>query len=256
MTSFKRCALVLLFALCAGNAVATEKLHIAVAANFASVVAKLVPDFEQASGAKVITTTGSSGMLYAQIIHGAPYDIFLSADSARPAALVASGRVNADEVMTYATGRLAWLHRHQGDDTIDSLKTVLSNNGRVAVADPALAPYGQAAMDVLAGIAFSAKDSGQLVFGKNVLQALQFYSTGHVDNAIVAYSLVSETVTDAMLLPADLHRPIEQQLAITASDDRKALAIQFANFLLSPDVQARIAESGYDAVVQEPENGR
>ena len=224
---------------------AKERLHVAVAANFAEPLKQISAEFSTEHNVDIVQTVASSGTLYAQIIHGAPFDLFFSADATRPDKLVEGGRVSASQVMTYAIGQLAYIDRNTQSPDLNSLKTfTLAPGTKLAMADPALAPYGLAAKETLATLAMWQQVLPGVVYGKNVLQAYQYYDTGNVDRALVAYSLVRQR-EPVFLIPLRYHQPIEQKMAITANAERQALARKFAHFMLSEPVQQQLIEFGY-----------
>ena len=149
---------------------AAPSINVAVAANFAAPLQKLLPEFEAASGIKVRVSVGSSGALFAQIQHGAPYDLFLSADSKRPQALVASGRVTVSAVQTYAVGHLALVGNINGL----SDPQLMAAGNRVAIAEPDIAPYGRAAKQLLEQAGLWEQLAPRLIRGTNIQQTLQF----------------------------------------------------------------------------------
>jgi molybdate transport system substrate-binding protein len=236
----------------------SSPLQVAVAANFAKPLRNIANDYFKKSGQEVSVTVSSSGTLFAQLTHGAQFDVFLSADTARPNALVEAGRVNAEDVHVYAKGRLAFLSSNTTASTPNFTAASLAGK-KLAIANPKLAPYGNAAKQYLVNTNQWNIVSPHIVMGKNVLQTYQFFTTGNADYALVAYSL---TLTDkqineaggrntsgraaaALLIPDTLHQPILQSLAVTAAADRKAAASAFARYLLSLEVQGNLPNWGY-----------
>jgi len=228
----------------------SSPLQVAVAANFAKPLRNLANDYFKKTGQEVSVTVSSSGTLFAQLTHGAQFDVFLSADTARPNALVEAGRVNAEDVQVYAKGRLAFLSSNTTASTPNFTAASLAGK-KLAIANPKLAPYGIAAKQYLINTNQWSAVSPHMVMGKNVLQTYQFFTTGNADYALVAYSL---TLGDKLnndivvtLIPDALHHPILQSLAVTASVDRKAAASAFAQYLLSSEVQESLPTWGYQS---------
>ncbi|NDV90670.1 molybdate ABC transporter substrate-binding protein [Alteromonas sp. 345S023] len=259
------------------NVSAKEKLRVAVAANFAAPLKAIAEEFTHSTDVDVVITVSSSGTLFAQIMHGAAFDVFLSADTARVKALIEAGRVSTSDVEPYAVGQLAFVSR-SAPITVKELLSrnndVLSlNSYKLAIANPKLAPYGEAAKEVLEGHARWNNMRQHIVMGKNVLQTYQFYRTGNVDSAFVAYSLVKDEPNVDIVSPR-LYSPIVQSLAIliapaTAQDThfsqdthfaedthkkldsqarQRQLAEYFVNYLLSKKVQQKIEGWGYKPV--------
>lgn len=225
-----------------------RKLHIAVAANFAKPLSQVISEFAHSHKVTVHTTVGASGVLYSQIVHGAPYDLFLSADTLRPAALVTSGLIPADNIYSYAEGRLAVVGK------VTSLNDLLQlgANTRMAIADPKLAPYGQATKQVLESLGLWQGFKGALVRGKNIQQTLQFWQTGNVDVAFVAASQCIHFQFDCEVVDKTLHQPIIQQLAILPNAKSTALAREFVQFLLGVKTQQALSQLGYAPVLANP----
>ncbi|MAQ02587.1 MAG: molybdate ABC transporter substrate-binding protein [Alteromonadaceae bacterium] len=219
---------------------AAPSINVAVAANFAAPLQKLLPEFEAASGIKVRVSVGSSGALFAQIQHGAPYDLFLSADSKRPQALVASGRVTVSAVQTYAVGHLALVGNINGL----SDPQLMAAGNRVAIAEPDIAPYGRAAKQLLEQAGLWEQLAPRLIRGTNIQQTLQFWQTGNVDVAFIAASQCVSYQLSCQTLP-DTYAPIIQQLAVTGQGESAVAAEQLAAFLRSPQIQSQLADAGY-----------
>jgi molybdate transport system substrate-binding protein len=166
-------------------------LNVAVAANFAKPLAAIASDFTAITGIDVSIITSSSGTLYAQIFHGANFDVFLSADTARVAMLAKNNLIHPDNVAAYARGRLALITPNASSQTKIALERFIAEtSGKFAIANPKLAPYGFAAQQVLQNTSLWNTFQDRLVKGKNVLQAYQYVSTGSVKGALVAYSTV------------------------------------------------------------------
>ncbi|WP_181898432.1 molybdate ABC transporter substrate-binding protein [Alteromonas aestuariivivens] len=221
-------------------------LHLAVAANFAQPAKALCNELFAAAGEPCLVTVASSGTLYAQIVHGAPFDVFLSADTLRPAELDRRGLVASDGVKNYAIGRLAYVNRAAQNPSLELLAT--SVHSKLAMANPDLAPYGLAARQTLQSLSVFDPYRKQLVLGTNVLQAFQFYHSANVEQALTAWSLVHEYPSHVIQIPADLHEPIVQQLALLARASKNKQAKAFVEYLISGAVQARLPQWGYDPV--------
>ena len=190
-------------------------LRVAVASNFAPAARALAADFErQAGGQPVQLVVGSTGRQFAQIVHGAPFDLFLAADRRRPERLEQEGRVVPGSCFTYALGRIVlWSPQ---PDLVDDEGAVLraGHIRHLAIANPRLAPYGRAAQQVLRRLGLMEQLQPRLVQGENVAQAYQFVKTGNAALGFVAYAQVHRTAgQDGSLwaVPQSLCDPIEQQ---------------------------------------------
>lgn len=218
-----------------------EPLRVATASNFSNLLAQIAHQFED--GKRIQVISGSSGKLYAKILHGAPYDLFLSADSTKPALLHAQNQSSAPR--TYAVGRLAlWSPQHTNSGKLyEAFKNDRFNS--LAVANPRLAPYGIAAKEVLTKLAIQPE---QLIVGENISQTYQFVHAGSVQAGLVAYAQVYNAPAETyQLLPSALHLPIEQQAVVLKRAQHKPMAHAFLEHLLSEPVQNWIRNKGYPA---------
>lgn len=212
---------------------------VAVASNFLETAERLAEIYEAETGHDLTLAHGSSGRLFAQIAHGAPFDLFLSADAERPAQLMADGR--ARDGRTYAIGRLAVLSR----DPAPNLPGDLAG-ARIAIANADVAPYGAAAEEVLArwGIAPGA---ATILRGESVGQTVALFATGNADFAIV--STAQADAADApwsFRVPADWHSAIVQDAVLLTRNGDNPAAMGFLDLLTSADGRALIAADGYD----------
>jgi len=211
--------------------VLAERVTVAVAANFLVPAQDIAAAFEAETGHDVTMVHGSTGKLYAQIVAGAPFDVFLSADVARPALLVEQGLAPVKHWKTYAFGRLALVH---GASTKPGLlDEILSRDRlRIAIADPDIAPYGMAARAVLQKFRGGNWDQN-LILGESVGQAFAFVATGNVDLALVALAQARSFDGDLFTLeiPQTLHDPIQQDAVILNRASDNPAAIAFLNYL-------------------------
>ncbi|MCF6217597.1 MAG: molybdate ABC transporter substrate-binding protein [Gammaproteobacteria bacterium] len=252
-----------LLSLLSGPLYAAEKLHVAVASNFASAMQKLVSQFELQSGYRVSSSYASSGKLFAQITHGAPYDIFLSADTLRPRRLESLGWVVPDQRFTYAIGRLVlWApDARSPDEALQQLRQ--GGFSYLSMANPKIAPYGAAAMEVLEQFGLSRRFLKRTVRGENIAQAYQFIYSGNAQLGFVAKAQVvdaSKPLRGAIWhVPGDFYTPIEQQAVWLKRAEHHPVAIAFVDYLRSDVAKQIIMDSGYDGLTtplssQEPLN--
>lgn len=221
-----------------------DDLNLAVAANFSTTIKRLGEQFEaQNVSTKINISLGSSGMLFAQIRSEAPFDLFLSADAKYPAQLHSLG-ITTGEPKTYATGRLAI--QCNNIPIQENLKFLYNDSvSRIAIADPALAPYGSASKEFLSDFYDWSKIEDKLVFGTNIGQTYQFYKSKSVDCAFLALSQLEHADNNYYLIPKNRHSPITQQLVIIKSSKKQQLAKDFVSFILSEKGQEIINNSGY-----------
>jgi hypothetical protein len=165
---------ILLTAFLLGPAVADETVTVAVASNFSRTAAELSAKFAGETGIAIRISNGSTGKLYAQILNGAPFDIFLAADAERPALLEESGLAVSGSRFTYAEGALV-LWSRGAPDCLAALRD--DTGGHVALANPVTAPYGKAALEFLIHEGYREMVSDRIVYGENIAQTLQFVAT-------------------------------------------------------------------------------
>ncbi len=230
----------ILFGLHPALAVAQDHalIRVAVAANFRAPFETLRAQFTNTTGTSIQAIYGSSGLLYAQIRQGAPYDAFLSADAQRPAAL-REAALTPEDPIRYATGRLAlWIPGQTARP--EQLRTM-----RFALANPLLAPYGLAARQCLETLSLWQAVNHNAVYGNNISQTFQFVSSTGVAGGFVALAQLQATgiaLDGIWLAPQDCHEPIEQH-AVALNDS--AVTREFLDFLLRHETQATIVAMGY-----------
>lgn len=233
------------------NIACAEQVTVAVASNFAPAMRAIVTDFERRSSHRVILAFGSSGRFYAQIVNGAPYDVFLSADQDTGKALQQQGLAVSGSQFTYAVGALVlW---SASADKIDDGGKVLTQLQfrRLAIANPRVAPYGIAALDVLRYLEIEEKAEGRLVQGESVAQAYQFVATGNAELGFVALSQVIKGDTaragSAWLVPAHMHRAIKQDAVLLRKGENNRAARELLQFMRSHRAQEIMNGFGYAA---------
>jgi molybdate transport system substrate-binding protein len=223
---------------------------VAVATNFLEPARKIVKQFERDSGHKVTLAGGSSGKLAAQILHGAPFDVFLSADQERVVLLVDRQAAVADSRFTYARGRLALWSPDKLPVTADGLSSLRLEPGeRMAIANSRLAPYGLAAEQALKAAGLLDALRAQLVYGENIGQTFSIVATGNARVGLVALSQVM-SLPEAkrgywIAVPDDMHEPIRQDAALTARGSSNEAARAFLAYLKGRDAQAIMTGLGY-----------
>lgn len=235
---------------CVPGPVRAAEALVAVSANFAAVMKQLRPIFESRGEHALKLSIGSTGTLYAQIRNGAPFDVLLAADQARPAKLEAAGMTVRGSRFTYALGRLSgWsrdpdLIRGRGPAALTDPEV-----DRIAIANPDLAPYGVAARQTLRHHGLWSAVADKIVMGQNVGQAFSMVATGNAAVGIVARSYVLSPRNDRAGsrwdVPAAAHDPIRQDaVRLTAGADNAAAAA-FLAFLRTPEAKAIIRDFGY-----------
>ena len=226
----------------------SENARIAVASNFHHTLTRIIETLEQTTEHRFILIIGSSGKLYAQIRAGAPYDAFFSADSEKPEKLAQDLASPDSRTSVYAHGRLAlWAPEHAFDPDFDIASFIRSaDTGRIAIANPKLAPYGQAAIAFLKEVELLESVNEKLTYGENISQAFHFVSSGAADAGFIAHSLI-RSLPDydpkSVWLPdANTYPPIEQA-AIQLTENRAANDL--FTFMKTQEARSIILNAGY-----------
>ncbi|MFM2240242.1 MAG: Molybdate-binding periplasmic protein precursor [Pseudomonadota bacterium] len=223
---------------------------VAVAANFTAPMQRIAQLFEQDTGHKALLSIGSTGNFYAQIKNGAPFDVLLAADDETPARLEKEGLAVTASRFTYAVGKLVLWSKRAG--FVDDKGAVLraGNFQRLAVANPKLAPYGVAAVEVLTQMGVMPAVLPRLVQGDNIAQAYQFVFT---ENAQLGFVAMSQVMLEGKLsqgsvwvVPTHLYTPIRQDAVLLAKGRNIGAAQALMTYLRSDKAQAVIRAYGYD----------
>jgi molybdate transport system substrate-binding protein len=222
------------------------RLTVAAAANLTNAFGEIGRAFKAKTGVDAIFSYGSTAELTQQIDNGAPFDLFAAADTEHVDSLVSTQKLIADSRAIYALGQLAlWIP--QGEQIgIRELKDLAGQNVRfIAVAQPELAPYGQATIEVLKNADLWKVVQPKMVYANSISQARQMAASGNADAAFTAYSLVLHDRGTVLKIDPNLYHPIEQAIATVASSPRIEDAKQFRLFLLGADGRTILAKSGY-----------
>jgi molybdate transport system substrate-binding protein len=224
-----------------------DDIRIAVASNFAQTMKAIVYRFEQQTGHHIILASGSTGKHYAQIVNGAPFELFFAADVKRPQLLEDKGLIAPSSRFTYAIGRLVlW---SPVNNYVDADGEVLINGDyqHLAIANPKLAPYGKAAQQVLQNRGLWEQLQTRMVRGENIGQTFHFVISGNAELGFIALSQLIESENKATgsfwLIDQSLYDRIEQQ-AVLLEDTQAARA--FMQYMQGDEARAIIRQSGYD----------
>ncbi|MDO7702081.1 MAG: molybdate ABC transporter substrate-binding protein [SAR86 cluster bacterium] len=231
--------------------IAADEIKVAVASNFYPAMKEIVLQYElkqshSSKNHKIILISGSSGKHYAQILSGAPFDIFFSADKVRPILLEKKGISETGSRFTYALGRLVlWSSL---DGFVEKDERLYSNDLRfLAIANPKIAPYGVAARETLISINLWEDVQGKIVSGENIAQTFQFVNSGNAKLGFISYSQLmnpSYPVAGSFWeVPQSLYTPIEQQVVLLK---KSSLARDFLSFIESDESLNIISKFGYD----------
>jgi molybdate transport system substrate-binding protein len=228
-----------------GSGSPPTEITVAAASDLRLAFEELGGRFTADTGTPVTFSFGSSGQLREQIINGAPFDLFASANVDFVDAVIQAGRGVAETRADYGVGRLAlW-----SPPGVGLPSTVADLDGpayrRIAVANPEHAPYGQAAVEALvaAGVAEATRD--RLIYGENVSDTLRIAESGNADVAIVALSLVIAGDREYRVVPDALHAPLRQALVVTATGERGEAAARFARYVNGPSGREVMVRYGF-----------
>ena len=226
------------------------EVTVAVASNFLSPFKQLVPVFQKQSGHTVRTVSGSTGKLYAQILHGAPFDVFLAADSERPRLLVKNGQAAPATRFTYAQGKIVLWSADPQRIAADGKSILYRRNFKhLALANPKTAPYGKAAYTTLKKLNLWESISPALVQGENIGQTFQFVATGNAEVGFVALSQVMDPRLkikgSQWIVPEHLYDAIDQDAVLLTRGQSQPAAKALLQFLKSDTARKMIQSYGY-----------
>ncbi len=224
-----------------------KEVKIAVAANFTEPAKEIAAAFEKATGHKPVLSFGATGQFYAQITQGAPFEILISADKATPARAIKEGHAVDGTAFTYAAGRLVLysksLNLAKGDAVLKDARFA-----KIAIANPATAPYGAAAVEAMKALGVHAPLQAKIVQGNNIGQTFQFVDTGNAELGFVALSQVIFAKEGARwTVPTNLYSAIAQDAVLLKPGAGSEAAKAFLAFLKEPEARAVIEKYGYGA---------
>lgn len=226
---------------------AAGNVRVAVAANFTAAAREIGALFETQSGYKVAFSFGSTGQLYTQITQGAPFDVYLAADQARPRKAVEEGFAVPASRFTYATGRLV-LYSEDPSLVKDETTLEAANFDKIAIANPVIAPYGAAAVQAMRTLGVYDSLAGRIVQGDNVTQTYQFVATGNAELGFIALSQVAaKTGGSRWLVPDRLYSTIAQDAVLLEHGAGNDAARAFLLFLEGPEAEDVKTRYGYGA---------
>ena len=228
-----------------------DEIQAAVATNFHNPFKAVVKQFEKKTGHKVIIITGSTGKLYAQIVNGAPFDIFLSADSLRPKLLMQEGRAVSGTQYSYAFGKIT-LWSPSPNLISENVKSTLLKNkfSHIAIANPITAPYGKAALQTLEKIGQWDRLKPLVVQGENIGQTFQFVFSENAELGFVALSQVLDPKNNQkgkrVEISSDHYDPIRQDIVVLTRGKDNTGAMSLWRFLKSDQAKRIIKKYGYE----------
>ncbi|WP_420139713.1 molybdate ABC transporter substrate-binding protein [Sphingomonas sp.] len=229
-----------------GSCLSAATTRVAVAANFTEPARDIAAAFARATGHRAVLSFGSSGSFYAQMRQGAPFDLFLSADADRPKQAERDGLTVPGSRFTYAVGRLVL---YSADPKLVDPRGAVLNRGnfdKLAIADPATAPYGSAALQTLNKLGVYPAIAPKIVKGTSIGQAYDFVATRAAPLGFVALSqVITRPGGSRWVVPQGLHAPIEQQAVELKVATGNPAAAAFLQYLRSPAARAIIRRYGY-----------
>lgn len=224
-----------------------DEVHVAVAANFLASLREIGAEFQRQQGHHLVISSGSTGKLYAQIVHGAPYEVFLAADALRPQLLEKDAYAVKGSRFTYARGRLALWGLDPARAYANGQVLVSGKFKHLAMANVRTAPYGVAAKETLMHLGLWQKLAPNIVQGEDIGQVLQFVASGNADVGFVALAQIKKRGADSYwLVPQEYHTPLTQQAVLLRRGGQHAAARAFLDFLRSAVARRIIHENGYD----------
>lgn len=239
----------LFLALFTALAVRAGEVQVAAAANLARPMEKIAAAFQRDTGHQVIVSLGSTGKLHAQIRNGAPFEVLLAADQDTPRRLEAEGLARPGTRFTYALGQLVlW---SANSEAVDTRGEILRKppSGKLAIADPKVAPYGTAALEALRRLNLLETWEPHFVQGESIGQAFQFVATGNATLGFVALSQVAEGGRIARgsgwIVPPSLYPPLLQDAVLLAPGAANPVATLFLTYLRGNAARAVLRSAGY-----------
>lgn len=233
----------------ATGALHAAEVQVAVAANFAVPLARLGEAFTAATGHTLKLSAGATGKFYSQVVAGAPFEVLIAADDETPKKLVAEGHAIAGSNFSYAIGRLVLWSAQPG--FVDDQGAVLATDRfkHIAIANPKVAPYGAAALEVLKARRLSEAVTPRLVTAESIAQAFQFVSTGNAELGFVALSQVAVPGKPATgsywLVPPQLYGEIRQDAVLLKTGEKNAAAVALLAYLKTAPARELIRSFGY-----------
>ena len=225
---------------------AKDEINVATAANLTRVFAELGQIFERETGIHLVTSFGATTQLAQQIEHGAPYDVFAAADTEHVDELARKGLIFNDTRAIYARGKLVlWVPSER--TPVERLEDLArADVTHIAVANPQLAPYGRAAVETLHALHLWEAVQPRIVFAQNVSMATQYAATGNADVAFTALALVYDKAGRKIEVPANLHAPIDQAIAVLRGSAKPEQARKFVAFILGGKALEIFKRYGYE----------
>jgi molybdate transport system substrate-binding protein len=229
------------------NSNGPQGLTIAAASNLTDALAEIGPRWTNKTGIRVVFSFGATADLAKQIENGAPFDVFAAADTEHVEQLERKGLLMTGSRALYARGRLVmWLPSGSNLKPQRIQDITAKEFERIAIAKPDVAPYGKAAVESLQALGIWQQIESRVIYGQNVSQTKQYVGTGNAEVAFIPLALVKPGEGRYIEVSEELHRPIDQALAIIKDSPNQTAARQFVDFLLSAEGQEILSKKGYN----------
>lgn len=228
---------------------AQATVRVAAAADLEPVLPSIFDQFQRQTGIRAVATYKASAILTTQMLNGAPFDLFLSADIGYPQRLIAAGMADSAQPVVYAKGTLVlWTRKDSRfpQPSIGLLRSAALKT--LAIASPRQAPYGRAAVAALKSLNLYSALEPRIVTAENISQAAQFVQSGNAQAGLIsltaALTPALSSVGSYFVIPQNLYPSIEQGAVVVKNSARRAAAHKLLDFLLSPPIQAEMAKRG------------
>lgn len=224
----------------------SQALVVSAAADLMPAFTEIGAEFEKRTGIKVTFNFGSTGQLAQQIERGAPVDLFAAANQSYIDELESKGLIIPETKYLYAVGRIAVWTKPDFSPVPAGVESLADPRfKRLAIANPDHAPYGASAREALQSSGLWEKVLPKIVYGENIRQTLQYAETGNADAAIVALSLCRRGEGRWVVIPQELHRPLNQTLAVIKGSPRVPEARKFAGFIAGDEGRVILGKYGF-----------
>ena len=227
------------------TSVPAAQTNVAVAANFTEAAREIAAAFKAKTGHEAVLSFGATGQFYTQITQGAPFQVLLSADEARPKKLTDDGLAVAGSRFTYAIGKLVLWSKTPG--VVKGAETLKAGSfAKLSICNPVAAPYGAAAVEAMKALKLYETLQPKLVEGATITQAYHFVETGNAELGFVALSQLTGPETGSRwMVPQELYSPIRQDAVLLKSGADNEAATGFIAFLRGPEARIIIEKYGY-----------
>lgn len=233
---------------------APASIRVAAASDLRVVLPALISEFKRKTQIDVIPSFDSSGHLSEQIRAGAPFDVFLAANQSFVKKLADEKLIVAESVQPYALGTLVLaVHRESGGSIQGLGDLAKAEIKKIAIANPAFAPYGAAGKQALERANLWKSLEPKIVQAESVAQALQFIQSGNAEAGLVGKAVAGVPEVRTIAVDPKLYEPLIQALGVVAASSRSEAAREFAEFVAGPEGQNILKNHGFGAIAKNNE---